>query len=619
MFKYLTKFSTQSRILHKFKGGATQSLFSTQQWVWSRRHQSSNPHLPGIYDRLRHQSESDTPLYCNFSHEVLDYWAYSTQQQAIRYIDQDTDHEGEISYPELIIQSHCLADFFLNEEGLKKGDAVALMLGQQPLWWCSLAGLMRAGIAVVPCPRLLTAQDLHYRINDLQIRGIVTTPELQPKVDEIRGQCSSLTSCLTIAPHNTQGWKSLPAVLDKEKRIMLSRQHTTTADPCLYLYTSGTTGQPKAVQHNHDYPVIAHWTTGSRWMQATPDDIIYNASDTGWGFTVWTTLAAWSMGAKLLVTPTNKKFDVQKILTILSQEHVTIFCAAPTVLRRLVAEPNFNDYQFPSLKRVVTVGEALDETVIQQLESKGIAVHVGFGQAETPLLIGRVDDQLHVRGTMGKTIHPYHVVVLDENLNPEKTNKPGQIAVDLQKGSPHGIMRGYANALERTAQAFTEDGRYYLTGDWASCSRHGYFFYDGRKDDLIKSRGYRIGPDEIEKVGMSHPAVAKIAVFQIPESGTLGHRIKACILLKPHYQASPELIQSIKAHIKHETGPYKRPDEIECLELEEWSQYETTSGKIRRRGLSDRELERSGYNKDNQPLRSDAPEQDTDTPSNQPN
>lgn len=537
-----------------------------------------------IYHSLIKRANINTSISCNFITQIVDEWAKHPNKLALHCIEDNNAHT-KITYEELVTHSHQIAGFF-DSQGFVKGNTVALMLGQRPSWWYSLAGLIRAGIAVVPCPRLLTPKDLIYRINDLGINGIITAPELQDRVDAVRSQCPTLKTCVSTG-FTQKNWFSLEDIF--KSNIALPTVETTTQDPCIYLYTSGTTGQPKAVQHNHDYPFF-HWPTGRRWLQATPDDLIYNASDTGWGFTVWITTAAWAMGSELLITPTNKKFDPQKMFTILREQPITIFCAAPTVLRLLAADPNFERTNFPSLKRIVTVGEALDETVIEQFSSKGIEVSVGFGQAETPLLIGRVDGQPHVPATMGQAIAPYKVVILDEAFKPLPPGNVGQIAVDLVEGEKSGIMQGYANVPEKTKKAHSPDGRYYLTGDWASYRSDGFFTYQGRKDDLIKSRGYRIGPDEVEKAGMSHPAVAKIAVIGVrTEKDSLSVTVKAFILLKPGYSENPALSKEIQEHIKKETGPYKYPRLIECLKLEEWEKYETTSGKIRRVGLRERE------------------------------
>jgi acetyl-CoA synthetase len=238
----------------------------------------------------------------------------------------------------------------------------------------------------------------------------------------------------------------------------------------------------------------------------------------------------------------------------------------------------------------VTVGEALDEVVIQKFESRGINVAVGFGQAETPLIVGRVDDQPHLPNTMGKPIDPpYRVAILDDDFNHVNVGEIGQIALDMQEGGAGGIMRGYANAPERTKKAFSPCNRYYLTGDWAKFSLQG-MSYAGRRDDLIKSHGYRIGPDEIEKVGMTHPAVAKIAVVGVrTDANSLDISVKAFILLKPDIAETSALKNEIQEHIKAQASSYKYPRVIEFLSLEEWEKYETTSGKIRRRGLRERE------------------------------
>ncbi len=576
---------TVIRTLNPLRTITGSSLLLQQARLFSTEVQKNHYAIGEIYKKLLNQSATTAPIACNFISQTVDHWATQPNRLAIRCIDQDGDNHAEITYADIVKRSHQIAGFF-TEQGFKKGNAVALMLGQRLHWWYSLAGLMRAGIAVIPCPRLLTSKDLSYRINDLDIRGIITTPELQERIDLIRDQCPALKTTITTGP-SVKGWHSLADIFNNERTSLEIK--TTTDDACLYLYTSGTTGQPKAVQHNHDYPFF-HWPTGRRWLRATPDDLIYNASDTGWGFTVWITTAAWATGSKLLITPTNKKFEPKRMLATLRDQSVTIFCAAPTVLRLLVADPSFDQFNLPALRRIATVGEALDETVIERFASRGIEVAVGFGQAETPLLMGRVDDQTHVPGTMGRPIAPYKVVALDDEFRPLPPGNIGQIAVDLIEGSSAGLMRGYANALEKTKKTRSPDGRYYLTGDWAAYRHDGLFAYQGRRDDLIKSSGYRVGPDEVEKAGMSHPAIAKIAVVGVrAQTNSVATIIKAFVLLKSGYTESSELIKDIQEHIKRETAPHKYPRLIECLSFEQWEKFETTSGKIRRAGLRERE------------------------------
>jgi len=568
-----------------FRSGLSNSYGAKRSFVdYLKSQQSSHPNISDIYEKLL-QSERDSAVPCNFVSQILDYWAKDTNHVALRCIniDESLSSYEEITYRQIEHQSHAIASYF-HDQGLRKGDSVALILGQRPAWWYCLAALIRSGIAAIPCSRLLTPYDLEYRINDLKVRGVVAAPELKGRIDAIRHRCPSLTTFLSTDDVSVP-WFSLENIAYKGEN---TTQSTSTQDPCLYLYTSGTTGDPKAVLHNQDYPFF-HWPTGRRWLQATPDDLVFNASDTGWGFTVWITTAVWSMGARLLITPTNQKFDAQKMLAILQNQPVSIFCAAPTVLRKLVAEPNFDQIKFPFLRRIVTVGEALDEVVIQKFESRGIKIAVGFGQAETPLIIGRVDDQEHTPNTMGKPIHPYNVVVLDDDYSPIQEGDIGQIALEVKAGHIGGLMRGYANSPDRTEKSFSPNKSYYVTGDWVRLTHSG-LVYAGRRDDLIKSHGYRIGPDEIEKVGMTHPAIAKIAVVGVRTSlDSFDISVKAFILLKTGCQETQELMLQIQEHIKKQTAAYKYPRLIEFLPLEEWEKYETTSGKIRRRALRERE------------------------------
>ncbi len=532
---------------------------------------------------------------CNFIDSSVYLLAKSPVNRALKNLDEDRKLSEDISYKSLMLKGQQIAHF-LKTKGVKKGDSVALMLGQCPNWWFAVAGCMKEGIAIVPCPRLLTPDDLLYRINDLKMKAIIVDSVTEEKINTIIPRLQQPLLKLTTGDAH-DNWFSTKDIFSKtvsESLLSLEKSITTTQDPCVYLYTSGTTGNPKAVEHGHGYP-FAHYNTGANWMMAKPGDIIYNASDTGWGFTLWTTLGAWSTGAQVLVTPSNKKFDASRMLDNLINQEVSILCAAPTVLRRLVVDPSFDDRVFSKLKRIVTVGEALDEVVIEKFKKKGVETHVGFGQAETPLIIGRLNNQSHIPGTMGKPVNPYRTVILDDDSQPVSPGNSGQIAVDLYQGASNGIFNCYFGDPKRTAKSFSADQRYYFTGDWAHLKEDGNICYMGRRDDLIKSHGYRIGPDEVEKAGMEHPAVAKIAVVAKPSVKDASDIVvKAFILLKPEYTGSPELTKSIQNCIKEKTAPYKYPREIEFFDLDEWQTYETISGKIKRAQLRQRELNQYG-------------------------
>ncbi len=551
----------------------------------SKTHQTSPEIAPLYWKLVNRQPNEHFP--CNFVTQVLDPWAKITDKTALSYVDLDQKAPPvDITYKNLVARSHQLGQFFLNQ-GFQKGDTVALILNQHPGWWYLVPGLMRLGIGIVPCSPLLTSKDMRYRINDLGIQGIIASEKLEERIDSIRSECSTLKTTITTGKSH-DSWTSLEEILKNTPTTEPSIIHTTTEDPCAYLYTSGTTGNPKAVLHNADYP-FCHWPTGKRWARATSEDKFYNAHDPGWGFTLWTTLGAWSMGSQILITPSNYKITTDKILATIRDQGVTIFCAAPTILRSLVANPAFDHTDFPKLRRIITVGEALDEVVIKRFSDRGIEVAVGFGQAETPLIIGRVDDQPHIPNTMGSPVDPYKVDIVDEHFNPVPLGQSGQIAINLETGARLGITPGYINAPEKNKSIRSPDGRYHLTGDWATYSPHGNL-YQGRKDDLIKNKDRRISPDEVEKVGMLHPAVAKIAAIGIRTDIDSNQTVlKTFILLRSGYNESPELVTDIQNHYKGITAEFNCPSYIEFLPEEVWTQYETTNGKIRRRELRDRD------------------------------
>lgn len=533
------------------------------------------------------ETHQDHPIDCNFFIEAVAPWSVNRKQIAIRHLNEK-DQLEQITYQQLVENTERFAACF-SQRNLKKGNTIATVLGQHPFWWYTLLACIHQGIGIVPCSRLLKEEELAYRINHLGIDAVIAVPHLQQRINRIHDQCPSLRTLITTDNNlSNANWFNIADTLAADnKAVAINPAQTSSTDPFIYLYTSGTTGNPKPVLHNHS-DAFSHLPTGQDWMQSGPDDLVYNASDTGWGFTAWTTLGTWATGARLLITPTEKRFNPGNMLRLLEEQSVTILCAAPTVLRLLVADPSFENFHPEKLKRIVTVGEALDETVIDAFSSRGVDIHVGFGQAETPLLMARWAGQQHVAGTMGTALH-HKIELLDDDYQPVKSGEIGQIAIDTH-ANRFGLMQGYVNAPDATKKAYSPDGRFQLTGDYAK-TVDGQYYYQGRKDDLIKAHGYRIGPDEIEKAGMSHPAVRKIAAIQVPIGNSKNNTIKSFILLRPGYTDSAELQKEIQQHIREQVT-YKYPRQIEVLSEDEWNKYETISGKVRRVGLRELEAER---------------------------
>jgi acetyl-CoA synthetase/medium-chain acyl-CoA synthetase len=263
-------------------------------------------------------------------------------------------------------------------------------------------------------------------------------------------------------------------------------------------------------------------------------------------------------------------------LKTLAEFPITTWCAPPTALR-LIVRQNLSRWQFPHLRHCVSAGEPLNPEVLSLWrEATGLTLHEAYGQTETVALIGnfRSLGQPVRPGSMGKTTPGFTVALLDDRLREVPMGKEGEVAVRVKPDRPLGLFSEYWLNPKEMATHFRGD--WYLTGDRAKRDADGYFWFVGRKDDVIKSSGYRIGPFEVESALLEHPAVLEAAVIGKPDA-LRGQIVKACVVLRPEIQAAEELKRELQTHCKRLIAAYKYPREIEFVrELPK-----TTSGKTR--------------------------------------
>jgi acyl-coenzyme A synthetase/AMP-(fatty) acid ligase len=271
------------------------------------------------------------------------------------------------------------------------------------------------------------------------------------------------------------------------------------------------------------------------------------------------------------------KFDPALALKTLAEFPITTWCAPPTALR-LIVRQNLSSWRFPRLRHCVSAGEPLNPEVLNRWrEATGLTIHEAYGQTETVVLIGnyRSLGQEVRPGSMGKPTPGFTVALLDEHLREVPTGREGEVAVRVKPRRPLGLFSEYWLNPEEMAAQFRGD--WYLTGDRASRDADGYFWFIGRKDDVIKSSGYRIGPFEVESALLEHPAVLEAAVIGKPDP-LRGQIVKACVVLRPNVKATDALKAELQTHCKHLVAAYKYPREVEFVgELPK-----TTSGKTRR-------------------------------------
>ncbi|MDE5979184.1 MAG: AMP-binding protein, partial [Muribaculaceae bacterium] len=350
------------------------------------------------------------------------------------------------------------------------------------------------------------------------------------------------------------------------------------SDVMLLYFTSGTSGEPKMVAHDFTYP-LGHIVTARFWHNLRPGDIHLTLADTGWGKAVWGKLyGQWICGADVFVYDFDK-FVPKDLLAIMEKYRINSFCAPPTVFRFLIRE-DVKSFDLSALDRCTIAGEALNPSVFEKWkELTGISMREGFGQTETTLTVGTFPWVEPRPGSMGLPNPLYGIDIVDEDGNSVDDNVNGEIVIraDRDGHKPAGLFKEYLDDEELTDNAW-HDGLYH-TGDIAWRDKDGYLWFVSRKDDVIKSSGYRIGPFEVESACLTHPAVVECAITAVPDD-VRGQIVKATIVLAADYvqQAGADLVKDIQNHVKRITAPYKYPRVIEFVkELPK-----TISGKIRR-------------------------------------
>ncbi len=325
--------------------------------------------------------------------------------------------------------------------------------------------------------------------------------------------------------------------------------------------------------------------TGRYWLDLTPEDRHLTLSDTGWAKCAWGKLfGPWSQGACNVVYDFRGRFEPRRILELLGQQKVTTFCAPPTAWRALVLA-DLSGFDLSSLRHVASAGEPLNPEVIETWkQATGLTIREGYGQTESVMVVGMFPPLEPRPGSMGKPSPGFDVSVIDDAGQELRAGQEGDIAIRVKPEWPVGLFKGYLHDEPANQLAFRGD--WYVTGDRAVKDADGYFWFVGRRDDVIKTSGYRVGPFEVESALLEHAAVAESAVVGVPDE-RLGQRIKAYVVLAPGHTGSETLTRELQEHVKKTTAPYKYPREIEFVtELPK-----TVSGKIRRTDLRARALE----------------------------
>ncbi|WP_088034014.1 acyl-CoA synthetase MbcS [Evansella clarkii] len=518
------------------------------------------------------------PEYYNLSQEV-ERFSGESERLAIKWLNE-AGQTKEYTYNQLIEQMNSFANALINN-GLNKGDRVLLILPRIPEAYYTYLACIKAGLVIIPCSEMLRAKDLSYRINHSEAKAVIAYSEFTTEIDKIEEEIPTLQLKLTVSGEKV-GWNSLSQLAEEESGEYDGPE--THRDEMAFLpYTSGTTGNPKAVVHTHGW-AYSHLQTASKgWLDVNEGDIVWATAAPGWQKWVWSPfLSTMGMGATAFVY--NGKFDPDKYLQLLQDNEINVLCCTPTEYRFMAKLENLDDYSLPKLRSTVSAGEPLNRQVIETFKKHyGLDVRDGYGQTENTLLVGTMSGMDIKPGSMGKPTPGNKVDVINEDGMPVEPGEVGDIAV--HKSTP-ALFREYYKDPERTSMAYR--GEWYLTGDQAKKDEDGYFWFEGRSDDIIISSGYTIGPFEVEDALMKHTSVRECAVVGSPDEDR-GSIVKAFIVLRDPQHESDALVSELQEHVKRLTAPYKYPRKISFVD----ELPKTTSGKIRRVELRLKEMNKA--------------------------
>ena len=506
----------------------------------------------------------------NWAIDWFDHVARGNPVAALRIVGDDGSDES-YSFDEMAIRSDRVARW-LAEGGVRPGDRVMLMLGNQVELWESMLAVMKLGAVILPATTALGSKDLADRLSRGGVAHVITNAEETAKFADIAGDYGRIA--IGSAPVS---WRSYRDAYDIENPEPFT---TTTApdDPMLVYFTSGTTSHPKLVEHTHRSYPVGHLST-MYFIGLQPGDVHLNISSPGWAKHAWSSFFAPWIGESTIVAYNYARFDATRFLEMLKHVAVTSLCAPPTVWRMLI-QAHLGEKP-PALREAMGAGEPLNPEVIEQVRKAwGVTIRDGFGQTECTALVGNTPGAVVKPGSMGRPLPGIPVDIVDP-LTGEPADE-GEICLRLAD-KPVNLMTGYLGDAERNDAVMA--GGYYHTGDVASRDADGYITYIGRTDDVFKASDYKISPFELESVLIEHPAVAEAAVVPAPDELRLAVP-KAYISLAAGWTPDRATADAIFAHAHENLAPYQRIRRIEFFELPK-----TISGKIRRVELRKRENE----------------------------
>lgn len=517
----------------------------------------------------------------NIAYEAIDRHTEGQRKDKIALYYSDPLREEKYTFEQMKQKSNQFANV-LRGLGIGKGDRIFIFMPRTPELYFCLLGVLKVGAIVGPLFEAFMETAVRDRLEDSGAIAIVTTPALVSRVP---------SADLPELKHIIMVGQDLPeteGVVDYHKAMTTASEEAEIEwvdheDGLLLHYTSGSTGKPKGVYHVHN-AMIQHAYTGQVVLDLKEDDVYWCTADPGWVTgTSYGIFAPWLNGATNVIR--GGRFSPRDWYSTIDKYNVTVWYSAPTAFRMLMGAGDdvVKEFSLSSLRHVLSVGEPLNPEVVRWgMKVYNQRIHDTWWMTETGAqLICNYPSMPLKPGSMGRPIPGVEAAIVDDAGNVLPPYRMGNLAIRTPWPS---MMRKVWNNPSKYEEYFRLEG-WYISGDSAYCDEEGYFWFQGRVDDVINTSGERVGPFEVESKLVEHPAVAEAGVIGKPDP-MRGEVIKAFISLREGFTASEELKQEIAKFVKDGLSAHAAPREIEFRD----KLPKTRSGKIMRRVLKAWEL-----------------------------
>jgi acetyl-CoA synthetase len=525
----------------------------------------------------------------NIAYEAVDRHASGSLSNhiAIRWLGK-TGETRDYTFADLRNLSNRCANV-LQRLGVTRGERVYVLAGRIPELYITALGTLKNRSVFCPLFSAFGPEPIRSRMAIGQAKVLVTTVSLyERKIATLRESLPNLKHIILVGANQTgtDGTLDFQSLMD-ESSDDFTIGPTDPEDIALLHFTSGTTGTPKGAVHVHE-AVVAHHITGKLALDLHPHDVFWCTADPGWVTgTSYGIIAPLTNGVTSIIDEGD--FDAERWYRILQEQRVSVWYTAPTAIRMMMkaGADLARKYDLPALRFLTSVGEPLNpEAVVWGQEAFGLPFHDNWWQTETGgIMIANYASMDIKPGSMGRPLPGIEAAIVKKSETGsieviQEPNVQGELA--LRPGWP-SMFRAYLNEPERYQKCFV--GGFYLTGDLARKDTDGYYWFVGRKDDVIKTSGHLIGPFEVESILMEHQAVAEAGVIGKPDPVAM-EAVKAFVLLKDGYKPSASLKRELLGFARVRLGAVVAPKEIEFVT----SLPHTRSGKIMRRLLKAREM-----------------------------